>query len=79
MQVVERRAAPPGLLLSLALTHAYSAAPPQLDGAALSQRVALLALPPTCCSGEELRQLVVDKWGCSYDITLQRRGQRMYL
>lgn len=28
---------------------------------------------------EELRQLVVDKWGVSYDVTLQRRGKNMYL
>ena len=34
----------------------------------------MLACPPAPrppCSGEELRQLVVDKWGVSYDVTLQ--------
>ena len=30
-------------------------------------------------TGAELRALVFDKWGCSYDVTLQRRGKRMYL
>ncbi|GAB4816538.1 hypothetical protein N2152v2_003584 [Parachlorella kessleri] len=30
-------------------------------------------------TGTELRQLVFDKWGRSYDVRLQRRGKRMYL
>ena len=38
---------------------------------------AILLVPPR--RAEELRQLVVDKWGCSYDVTLQRRGKNMYL
>lgn len=40
----------------------------------------LAALPPRRpMTGAELRALVFDKWGCSYDVTLQRRGKRMYL
>lgn len=36
--------------------------------------------PPTrLCRAEELRELVVDKWGVSYDVTLQRRGKRVYI
>lgn len=35
--------------------------------------------PRAPCRGEELRQLVLDKWGVSYDVTLQRRGKNMYL
>jgi hypothetical protein len=30
-------------------------------------------------TGQELRNLVMDKWGVSYDVRLQRRGPRMYL
>ena len=30
-------------------------------------------------TGEELRQLVLDKWGVSYDVRLQKRGSRIYL
>ena len=30
-------------------------------------------------TGEELRQLIVSKWGRSYDVRLQRRGTKVYL
>ena len=30
-------------------------------------------------TGEELRQLIVGKWGRSYDVRLQRRGSKVYL
>lgn len=35
--------------------------------------------PARPITGEELRQLVLDKWDCSYDVSLQRRGTRVYL
>ncbi|CAL8460829.1 g360 [Coccomyxa elongata] len=33
----------------------------------------------TSISGEELRELIVEKWGRSYDTRLHKRGRRMYL
>lgn len=30
-------------------------------------------------SGQELRDLVLDKWNRAYDVRLQKRGERMYL
>lgn len=30
-------------------------------------------------TGQELRDLVLDKWGRSYDVRLQRRGSKMYV
>ena len=37
----------------------------------------LLQCPPI--TGPELRDLVLQKWGVSYDVRLQRRGSRMFL
>lgn len=44
-----------------------------------AERLNKLLAGPKEMSGEELRQLVMDKWGVSYDVRLQRRGSRMYL
>lgn len=30
-------------------------------------------------TGDELRQLILGKWGRSYDVRLQRRGSKVYL
>ncbi|KAI7845516.1 hypothetical protein COHA_000939 [Chlorella ohadii] len=44
-----------------------------------AERLNKLLQPTKPITGEELRQLVLDKWGVSYDVTLQRRGKNMYL
>lgn len=44
-----------------------------------AQRLNRLLQGPQLITGAELRQLVLDKWGRSYDVRLQRRGQRMFL
>lgn len=42
-------------------------------------RLNRLLAPVQPITGEELRQLVLDKWGVSYDVRLQKRGSRIYL
>jgi hypothetical protein len=44
-----------------------------------AQRLNRLLQGPQLITGAELRQLVLDKWGRSYDVRLQRRGQRMFV
>jgi hypothetical protein len=34
---------------------------------------------PATMNGEELRDLIYQKWGRFYDARLQRRGSKMYL
>lgn len=42
------------------------------------QRLQRMMNPPTI-TGDELRQLVLDKWNRQYDVRLTKRGRRMYL
>ncbi|PSC69784.1 DUF3067 domain-containing [Micractinium conductrix] len=38
-----------------------------------------LLMPAAPITGAELRELVLEKWGVSYDVRLQKRGRRVYV